>query len=57
MLICVVYLLICLGVAVFIIANIIDFFAHRDYLMVVCFALFFLVVCTLMAIALFVTIR
>lgn len=56
MLICIVYLMMCLGVAVFIIANIIDFFARRDYLMAVCFTLFFLVVCILMYIALFATI-
>lgn len=56
MLICIVYLMLCLGVGIFIVANIIDFFVHRDYLMVVCFALFFLVVCLLMTIALFGTI-
>ena len=56
MLICIVYLMMCLGVEVFIVVNIIDRLADRDYLMAVCFALFFLVVCILMTIALFATI-
>lgn len=56
MLICVAYLVMCLGVEVFIVVNIIDRLADRDYLMGVCFALFFLVVCILMTIALFATI-
>ena len=56
MLICIVYLLICLGVAVLIVDSIINFFAHRNYLSVFCFVIFLLVVCLLMLIALFETI-
>lgn len=41
MLICIVYLLMCLGVEVVIVASIIDRLADRDYLFAVCFALFF----------------
>lgn len=56
MLICIVYLMMCLGVEVFIFANIIDRLADRDYLFAVCFALFFLVTCFLMVIAICATI-
>lgn len=56
MLICIVYLLMCLGVEVFIVANIVDRLADRDYLFAVCFALFFLAICFLMVISICATI-
>ena len=56
MLICIVYLLMCLGVEVVIVSSIIDRLADRDYLFSACFVLFFLVVCLLMIIAIFATI-
>lgn len=56
MLICILYLLLCLGVEVFIVANIIDRLADRDYLFAVCFALYFLIICILALIALSATI-
>lgn len=43
MLICILYLLLCLGVEVFIVVNIIDRLADRDYLFAACFLLFFFV--------------
>lgn len=56
MLICIVYLLMCLGVEAVIVSSIIDRLADRDYLFAACFVLFFLVVCILMIIAIFATI-
>lgn len=56
MLICILYLLLCLGVEVFIVANIIDRLADRDYLLAVCFALYFLITCILAIIVLSATI-
>lgn len=53
MLICIAYLLMCLGVEVFIVVNIIDRLADRDYLFAACFLLFFLFTCLLMGIAVF----
>lgn len=56
MLICIVYLMMCLAVEVIIVATIVDRLADRDYLFAACFVLFFLVVCLLMIIAIFATI-
>lgn len=56
MLICILYLLLCLGVEVFIVFNIIDRLADGDYLLAVCFALYFLIVCILATIVLLATI-